>query len=88
MIGKAVGLIAGRSIARTLGLTAGATAAKAPLLPAVVGAALPTALRRVGPAALVAVAVGGLVARRLVVRHRRHTTEDATPASAAAPEGR
>ena len=79
MIGRAVGAIARRSIARSIGLTAAAGTGGASPLPAILGAALPTALRRVSPAALLAVAAGGLVVRRLAARRHRQQSPQGQP---------
>ena len=84
MIGRTVGTIARRSIARSLGLGA-AAAPGSPLLPAILGAALPTALRRASPVALLAFAAGGLVARRLLARRRQRRSE--SPRAESPPAG-
>ncbi|MBC7496826.1 MAG: hypothetical protein H7243_06655 [Sphingomonadaceae bacterium] len=58
MFGRVITMVAGRSIARTVG---GAASGPAGL---VVGALLPTVLRRLGPGGMIAAAVGGMVVRR------------------------
>lgn len=75
MIGKAVSAVAGRSIARTLGLGAASNG----LVPLVT--ALPFVARRVSPVGMVAFAVGGLVLRRLVVKHKARKAAEAAHAS-------
>jgi len=62
MLGRFVSMMAGRSVARTLGGAASGPAG------AVVGVLLPTILRRLGPGGMVAAAVGGAVVRRAVRR--------------------
>ena len=66
MIGKIVSAVAGQSVARTIGGTAAGPAG------ALVGAALPVVLpavaRRLGPAGMVAAAVGGLLFTRWLER--------------------
>ena len=58
MFGRLITMVAGRSIARTVG---GAASGPAGL---VIGALLPTVLRRLGPGGMIAAAVGGAVVRR------------------------
>ncbi len=66
MIGKIVSAVAGRSVARTVGGSAAGPAG------ALIGAALPVVLpafaRRLGPAGMVAAAVGGLLFKRWLER--------------------
>lgn len=66
MIGKIVSAVAGRSVARTIGGTAAGPAG------AVIGVALPVVLpafaRRLGPAGMVAAAVGGVLFTRWLER--------------------
>lgn len=62
MLGRIITMVAGRSIARTVG---GAASGPAGL---VVGALLPTVLRRLGPGGIVAAAVGGYAYRKLSAR--------------------
>jgi hypothetical protein len=58
MLGRIITMVAGRSIARTVGGVALGPAG------AVVGLLLPTVLRRLGPGGMVAAAVGGAIVRR------------------------
>ena len=58
MIGRIVSMVAGRSLARTIGGVAAGPAGT------VVGLLLPTVLRRLGPGGMIAAAVGGHVVRR------------------------
>lgn len=62
MLGRLISMIAGRSIARTVG---GVAAGPVGL---VVGAALPTVLRRLGPFGMVAAAAGGYVVKKMIDR--------------------
>ncbi|MCG2839654.1 hypothetical protein L6Q21_01500 [Sandaracinobacter sp. RS1-74] len=78
MIGKLVSAVAGRSVAQTVGGTAAGPVG------AVIGAALPVMLpavaRRLGPAGMVAAAVGGLLFTRwLERRNARKQAEAAAP---------
>ncbi len=62
MLGRIMAMVAGRSLARSLGgVTAGPVGA-------VVGVLLPTVLRRLGPGGIVAAAIGGAVVRRAMKR--------------------
>ncbi len=58
MIGRILTALAGRSIARNVGTVAGGTRG------ALIGAALPTVLRRMGPVGLIAAAAGGYAVKR------------------------
>ncbi len=60
MLGRIVSMVAGRSIARTVGGVAAGPAGT------VVGLLLPTVLRRLGPGGMLAAAIGGAVVRRAV----------------------
>lgn len=62
MLGRIITMIAGRSIARTVG---GATSGPIGL---VVGALLPTVLRRLGPGGIVAAAVGSYAVRKMTAK--------------------
>ena len=62
MIGRIVSMMAGRSIARTVGGVAAGPAGT------VVGLLLPTVLRRLGPGGMIAAAIGGHVVRRAIKR--------------------
>ena len=65
MLGRLVTMIAGRTVARHIG---GAVAGPAGL---VVGALLPTVLRRLGPAGMVAAMVGSYAVRKMSDKHRK-----------------
>ncbi len=60
MIGRVISMMAGRSIARSVGGIAAGPAG------AVVGLLLPTVLRRLGPGGMLAAAIGGHVVRRAI----------------------
>ncbi len=64
MIGRFVSMMAGRSVARSMGGIAAGPAGT------VVGLMLPTVLRRLGPGGMLAAAVGGAVVRRAVKKAR------------------
>ncbi len=63
MIGRVVSMMAGRSVARTVGGVAAGPAGT------VIGLLLPTILRRLGPGGMIAAAVGGHVVRRALKKH-------------------
>lgn len=62
MLGRIISMAAGRSAARSLG---GATAGPTGLI---VGALLPTVLRRLGPGGMIAAAVGGYALKKVMAR--------------------
>lgn len=64
MIGRIISALAGRAAARSVGgMTAGP-------LGTVVGAALPTVMRRVGPAGMIGIAAGGYLLKRMADKRR------------------
>lgn len=65
MLGKLISMVAGRAVARQVG---GSTAGPAGL---VVGALLPSVVRRLGPGGMVAAAVGGYALKKLAERRKR-----------------
>lgn len=77
MIGRIVGALAGRSVARNVGTVAGGTRG------ALIGAALPTVMRRMGPMGMIAAAVGGYAVKRVLDKRRARqvTTGGTTPYS-------
>lgn len=78
MIGKIVTALAGRSIAQTIGGTAAGPAG------ALIGAAIPVVLPRVaralGPAGMIAVAVGGFLFNRWLDRRNERQAAAVPPA--------
>lgn len=64
MIGRIVGALAGRSVARNVGTVAGGTRG------ALIGAALPTVMRRMGPMGMIAAAAGGYAVKRMLDKRR------------------
>lgn len=60
MLGRLISMMAGRSVARSVGGVAAGPAGT------VVGILLPTVLRRLGPGGMVAAAIGGAVVRRAI----------------------
>lgn len=58
MLGRIISMVAGRSIARTVGGAASGPAG------AVIGVLLPTVLRRMGPQGMLVAALGGYVVKR------------------------
>jgi hypothetical protein len=64
MIGRIMSALAGRSIARNVGTTAGG------MRGAVIGAALPTVMRRMGPVGMIAAAAGGYAVKRMLDKRR------------------
>jgi hypothetical protein len=60
MIGRVISMMAGRSIARSVGGIAAGPAGAA------IGLLLPTVLRRLGPGGMLAAAIGGHVVRRAI----------------------
>jgi hypothetical protein len=81
MIGKIVTALAGRTIARTVGGAAAGPAGA--LIGAAIPVVLPRAARAVGPAGMVAAAVGGLLFSRWL--ERRNARKAAEPATAGLP---
>lgn len=71
MLGRLISMIAGRSIARTVGGVASGPVGLA------VGAALPTVLRRLGPGGMIAAAVGGFAVKKWLDRHQAPAKPDA-----------
>ena len=65
MLGRLVSMMAGRSVARSVGGVASGPAG------AVVGLLLPTVLRRLGPGGMLAAAIGGHVVRRAMKKAAR-----------------
>ncbi len=63
MLGRIVTMVAGRSIARTVGGAASGPAG------AVIGVLLPTVLRRMGPLGMIVAALGGFVVKRAMKRY-------------------
>lgn len=72
MIGRIVSALAGRSIARNVGTTAGGARG------ALIGAALPTVLRRMGPVGMIAAAAGGYAVKRALDKRRAQPGYSAT----------
>lgn len=64
MIGRIVSALAGRSVARHVGTVAGGTRG------ALIGAALPTVMRRMGPVGMIAAAAGGYAVKRILDKRR------------------
>ncbi|MGI4880979.1 MAG: hypothetical protein ACRYG4_26260 [Janthinobacterium lividum] len=58
MLGRIISMVAGRSIARTVGGAASGPAG------AVIGVLLPTVLRRMGPQGMLIAALGGYVVKK------------------------
>jgi uncharacterized protein YqgC (DUF456 family) len=74
MFGRIMGALAGRSIARNVGTVAGGTRG------ALIGAALPTVMRRMGPMGMIAAAAGGYAVKRLIDKRRaQQATTGAAP---------
>ncbi len=63
MLGRLVTMFAGRSIARSVGGAASGPAG------AVIGALLPTVLRRLGPQGMIVAALGGFIVKRAMKRN-------------------
>lgn len=68
MLGRLISMLAGRSIARTVGGVAAGPVGLA------VGAALPTVLRRLGPLGMVAAAAGSYAVKQMIDRRGRRTS--------------
>lgn len=63
MFGRIAAMVAGRSIARTVGGAASGPAG------AVIGVLLPTVLRRMGPQGMIVAALGGYIVRKAMKRY-------------------
>lgn len=63
MVGRIISMVAGRSIARSVGGTASGPAG------AVIGVLLPTVLRRMGPQGMIVAALGGYVVKKAMKRY-------------------
>lgn len=63
MFGRIIAMIAGRSVARSVGGAASGPAG------AVIGALLPTVLRRLGPQGMIVAALGGYVVKKAMKKH-------------------
>ncbi|QYE36202.1 MULTISPECIES: hypothetical protein [Sphingosinicellaceae] len=63
MLGRLVSMIAGRSIARTIGGAASGPAGAA------IGVLLPTVLRRMGPQGMIVAALGGYVVKKAMKKY-------------------
>jgi hypothetical protein len=65
MLGRIVTMVAGRSIARSIGGVASGPAG------AVIGVLLPTVLRRMGPQGMLVAALGGFVVKRAMRKYAK-----------------
>ncbi len=63
MVGRIISMVAGRSIARSVGGAASGPAG------AVIGVLLPTVLRRMGPQGMIVAALGGYVVKKAMKRY-------------------
>ncbi len=63
MLGRIISMVAGRSIARTVGGAASGPAG------AVIGVLLPTVLRRMGPQGMIVAALGGYVVKKAMKKY-------------------
>lgn len=69
MLGRIISMVAGRSIARTVGGAASGPAG------AVIGVLLPTVLRRMGPQGMLIAALGGYVVKKAMKNFPPATTK-------------
>ncbi len=63
MLGRIISMVAGRSIARTVGGAASGPAG------AMIGVLLPTVLRRMGPQGMIVAALGGYVVKKAMKKY-------------------
>lgn len=73
MIGRVISALAGRSIARNVGGPGGGTSGM------LIGAALPTLARRMGPMGMIAAAAGGYAVKRMLDRRRMQSSTGMRP---------
>lgn len=82
MIGRIVGALAGRSMARNMPGGMGGMGGMA------LGAALPTLARRMGPMGMIAAAAGGYAVKRMIDKQRAQTmATNSRLSTGAAPYG-